>query len=204
MNSTYAYRHKYETLAGTQYETLYGYRLSVRGIPVKEEGFATVADAGWASDKARRLLAPFIGKTRRYNFPDRVRQMTESEMGEVSPALLAFFLELNRCFPALANGYLQTPTVSPAPVSPAPVARGLSVTQLADLRALIASASHKRDVLLSCATGLRAAFGAYPEGRLGTTLSHFLKQAARLDIEISGLEKRLPEPVVSPLDTETT
>jgi hypothetical protein len=193
MNSTFQY--------SDRHESFFGYRIYIKGIIVKEVGFGTEADAGWAADKARRLLTPFIGKSRPYNFPDRVQQMTESEMGSLSDALLAFYHQLCLAFPSALAPAL---AVSPAPAAAPAPKRVMSVTQRADLQAQIAVASHKRDCLLAAATNIRAAFGAYPEGRLGTTVTYLSGQAARLDIEVFGLEKQLPAPVVSPLDTETT
>lgn len=192
MNSTYIHI--------SHSQTFHGYRISVRGLLVTEGGFDTEADAAWAADKARRLLSPFITKKRPYNFPDRVQHLSEHELSEVSPELMAFFTTLCTAFPSLIGDCI-TPTAVASPKVPAATE---SHAQIAERRAAISSLTRKRDCLRSAASALRDGYGPQPEGRLGTTLTLLHKLATSLSAEITVLASKLPRDVVGPLDTETT
>lgn len=194
MNSTFIYQ--------SLDNTYHGYRISVRGLLVTERGFDTEEDAAWAADKARRLLAPFITKKRPYNFPDRVQQLSEYELSEVSPELMAFFTTLCTAFPSLINGCIAPTTITSPKVTAAATE---SHAQIAERRAAIASLTRKRDCLRSAASSLRDGYGPQPEGRLGTTLTLLHKLATSLNAEITVLASKLPRDVVgAPLDIETT
>lgn len=84
----------------------FSYRLSVGTITVIEHGFTTSEDAAWACDKARLLLKPFLRRSRPYNFPERLQQISESEASNVSAPVLSAYLTLCAAFP-------QTPGVRP-------------------------------------------------------------------------------------------
>jgi hypothetical protein len=70
------------------------YRLSVSNLRVEEYDFATAETAAWACDKARLALSPYLKRNRAYNFPERIEAMSESEVGVVSPAVLAALTSL--------------------------------------------------------------------------------------------------------------
>ena len=77
----------------------FSYRLNVGVLKLQEDGFASADAAGWAADKARNLLKPFLRRSRGYNFPERVAAATVEELSNVSPVVLGVYQRLQTAFP---------------------------------------------------------------------------------------------------------
>jgi hypothetical protein len=71
----------------------YHYVIVTRFGRLEDDSFKTAEEAAWECDKARFAIGHLLRRKRGYNFPERIASMSESEMQNVSRAVLNFLKE---------------------------------------------------------------------------------------------------------------
>lgn len=163
----------------------FSYRLSVGTITVIERGFSTSEDAAWACDKARLLLKPFLRRSRPYNFSERLQQMSESELSNVSSPVLSAYLTLCAAFP-------QTPGVRPleaintsAPRLPEQTEHQKYQDRFGQLVGQYNSLRHQEECLFWLKTKLTQYANHYPESKSNAAIRRLVE---KLSVEASLVE----------------
>ena len=118
------------------------YRLNIGGHVLLETGFPNGAAAAWACDVARYVLKAHIRRVRPYNFPERVKLISETE--PISDAVTNLLNRLTT----------ESPEAAPGSVDAAALRERITqltgrINEAVDFCAQVAAISSRLDVLLS-------------------------------------------------------
>lgn len=122
--------------------TSFEYRLNVGGHVLVETGFPNGAAAAWACDVARYVLKAHIRRVRPYNFPERIKLISETE--PISDAVTNLLNRLTA----------ESPEVAPDSVDAAAIRERIvqltgRINEAVDFCAQVAAISSRLDALLS-------------------------------------------------------
>ena len=80
----------YQSIYTDEADGTYRYLTVTRHGKLEDYGFKTAEEAAWECDKARLAIGHLLRRKRSYNFPERIKNISESEMQNVSRAVLVF------------------------------------------------------------------------------------------------------------------